>query len=142
MALKSFNAILSAAKNKDSYWIEALKHDFALELHGMLNKQGIRAGEFATKMGVSAPYISRVLRGDENLTVASLVKIARAAGAKISLHLSESDCDVRWLEVWNCKSLQKDQLSTSAWKRSGLGHGRVMENNWAANDHENESAAA
>lgn len=142
MALRSFDAILALDQEKDAYWIEALKHDFALDLLGVISKQGLRAVDLAKKVGVSAPYISRVLRGDENLTVASLVKLARAAGTKLNIHLSETGCDVRWLETWNSRDVPKGRSAIVAWRRFGIGQHHVVENNWAANDYENESAAA
>ena len=43
------------------------------------------ADEFAKELGVSRAYMSKLFRGDVNLTIKSMVKLARSVGARISL---------------------------------------------------------
>ena len=80
--LKSF---VESAKNDDFYWVEKIKLDFAIELDRCRRDLNMTASEFAKELGVSRAYMSKLFRGDVNLTIKSMVKLARAAGARISL---------------------------------------------------------
>lgn len=126
--------------------VEEAKLDFALDLVRLIEASGLTQQELAEKAGVKAPYISRVLRGDENLTIASMVKIANAAEAKLNIHLSNVDCTVRWLEMYDAASRQLQHMEDVArtWARSDARNGKTFEVSFkAANEYyETESAAA
>lgn len=57
---------------------------FALELMDYMDAHNIKQTELATKMGVSAQQVNKILRAKANLTFQSLDKIADALGASIS----------------------------------------------------------
>jgi len=125
--------------------IEAAKLDFALDMVKLMERAGYTQQEVAERAGVKPPYVNRVLRGDENLTIATMVKLANAAGARINIHLSASDCAVRWLEVIGtaARTVHQAHVSGDAWGRSGMRNGVTIEKNFrAANDHEAEPVAA
>lgn len=99
MTIKSYRALVSAAKETDSYWIESAKHDLAFGLHRQIKRSGMSNTELATKLKVKPPYISKVMRGDENLTIESMVKLVRAAGGKLHLQVADQSDGVRWFNV-------------------------------------------
>lgn len=125
--------------------IEAAKLDFALDMVKIMDRAGLNQQQVADLAGVKPPYINRVLRGDENLTIATMVKLASAAGARLNIHVSASDCAVRWLEVIGgvTRGAHQAQVGVDAWGRSGMRHGTTIDKNFrAANDHEAEPLAA
>lgn len=85
---KEANDALDKAKQTDDYWIARAQLDFAKELNKIRNKTNINGKTLAQKLGTSAAYISRVLRGDTNLTIESMVKLARATGANVEIKLT------------------------------------------------------
>ncbi len=82
---KNLSSFVESAKNDDFYWVEKIKLDFAIELDRCRRDLNMTAAEFAKELGVSRAYMSKLFRGDVNLTIKSMVKLARAAGARISL---------------------------------------------------------
>jgi transcriptional regulator with XRE-family HTH domain len=68
---------------------EGLKLDFALGLVRLLEKNQIAYGDYAKSVGVSPAYISKVLRGDTNVTIETMVKLA--TGAKGDVHIRVTD---------------------------------------------------
>lgn len=82
---KNLSSFFESAKNDDFYWIEKIKLDFAIELDKCRRDLDMTADEFAKELGVSRAYMSKLFRGDVNLTIKSMVKLARAVGARISL---------------------------------------------------------
>ena len=89
---KNLSSFVESAKNDDFYWVEKIKLDFAIELDRCRRDLNMTAAEFAKELGVSRAYLSKLFRGDVNLTIKSMVKLARAADARISLSAHESCC--------------------------------------------------
>jgi transcriptional regulator with XRE-family HTH domain len=79
---------INESKKTDGYWVEKAKLDYALELDKFRRVSGLSGKTLAEKLGTSAAYISRVFRGDTNLTIESMVKLARATGAKVEIKLT------------------------------------------------------
>ena len=82
---KNLSSFVESAKNDDFYWVEKIKLDFAIELDRCRRDLNMTADEIAKELGVSRAYMSKLFRGDVNLTIKSMVKLARAVGAQISL---------------------------------------------------------
>ncbi len=82
---KNLSTFVESAKNDDFYWVEKIKLDFAIELDRCRRDLNMTADEFAKELGVSRAYMSKLFRGDVNLTIKSMVKLARSVGARISL---------------------------------------------------------
>lgn len=99
MAVKSYRALVNAAKETDKYWIESAKHDLAFGLHRQIRRSGLSNVELAARLNVKPPYISKVMRGDENLTIESMVKLVRAAGGRLHLQVADQADGVRWFSV-------------------------------------------
>ncbi len=66
--------------------IEAAKIDFAVDLARQMSREGLIKRDLAARLGTSAAYATKVLRGDANLTLESMVRLARAAGG--TLHVA------------------------------------------------------
>jgi transcriptional regulator with XRE-family HTH domain len=78
---------IERSKETDTYWVEKAKFDFAVELDRVRKVADIKSKKLAEKLGTSAAYISRVFRGDTNLTIESMVKLARATGANVEIRI-------------------------------------------------------
>lgn len=148
MAHKSLTSFFESSKERDSYWVEHAKFDFAMDLVGLLQKAGLSNSEFAERINVKAPYISKVLRGDENLTIQTMVKLVRALQGKLNIHVSEENCHVRWFDVVaqsQGKVEQNERLSDVAdeWFKRSYTATVSTHNSFAANDYDKaESIAA
>lgn len=71
---------LEREKNRD--WIQ-LSQDIALALHYYLRKKNISKKELAEKMDVSPAYISKLLKGEENLTLETISKLQKTINQKL-----------------------------------------------------------
>lgn len=108
MPIKSYKELVKAARDRDTYWVEVAKHDFAFSIYRQLKRHGLTNAALAEKLGVSPPYVSKVLRGDENLTIESMVKIVRAANGKLHLEVADESDGLHW---FNVVSGRKNELS-------------------------------
>lgn len=77
---------------------DEIKLDFALAVERALNDSGVSRAELSRRVGSSSAWITKVLRGDANLTIETMQKIAAAMGQNVHIHLARKAAKVRWLE--------------------------------------------
>lgn len=88
MKKKSFKELFDQAKGRDTYWVTSLILDFTEGLHKMMEANGVSRSELARRLGVSPAYITKVLRGNVNFTLDSMVRLVRAAGGELNLQVA------------------------------------------------------
>lgn len=66
---------------------DELKLEFASSVDRAINAQGLSRKKVAEKVGASSAWITKVLRGDANLTIESMAKLAEAVGYSLHLEL-------------------------------------------------------
>jgi plasmid maintenance system antidote protein VapI len=84
---------------EDDFWIEDAKVEFAVAMERIMQQAGLNKSALAVRLGTSPAYITKVLRGDANLTINSMVKLARAAGGSLHIHVAKEHSEVRWFDV-------------------------------------------
>lgn len=100
---KALQALVQEAAKDDAYWVERAKLEFATRLESQRRRAGLSYREVADGMRSSAAYISKVFRGDSNLTIESMVKLARASGGYLEVRV----VDQAELPRWTSSSLSK-----------------------------------
>jgi transcriptional regulator with XRE-family HTH domain len=94
---KKLASYLAERKKTDVYWVESAKLDFAMKLEKQIRLAGLSYSTLAKKIGTSAAYISKVFRGDTNMTIETMVKLTRASGARLNIEIvCESPAAQRW----------------------------------------------
>jgi transcriptional regulator with XRE-family HTH domain len=88
MKKKSFKELIDEAKGRDTYWAASMILDFTEGLHKIMETNGVTRSDLARRLGVSPAYITKVLRGNVNFTVDSMVRLVRAAGGEVSIHIA------------------------------------------------------
>ena len=88
MKKKSFKELIDEAKGRDTYWTASMILDFTEGLHKIMEANGVTRSDLARRLGVSPAYITKVLRGNVNFTVDSMVRLVRAAGGEVSIHIA------------------------------------------------------
>lgn len=86
----TLKAFVEKAKQQDSYWVEETKLQFALALESQRKSAGMTYKAVAEKLGTSAAYITKVFRGDTNVTIESMVKLARATGGELEIKVVDA----------------------------------------------------
>jgi transcriptional regulator with XRE-family HTH domain len=84
---KRFAKLLGRAKQRPQYWVSKITLEFANTLSDMLKGKEISRKELAKMVETSPAYITKVLRGDANYTVETMVKLAMAVDAKVEIRL-------------------------------------------------------
>lgn len=88
MAKRSFRALLAAAKQRDSLHSAKAIQDFTEDLYRLMEEQNVNKAELARRIGKSRAYVTKVLRGNSNFTVESMVCLARALEGQLCIHIA------------------------------------------------------
>lgn len=78
---------------------EEIKLDFAVSLEKAAREIGATKADIARQTGVSAARISKALRGDSNLTIETMEKLAEAVRKTVRIYLANRDSDVFHFET-------------------------------------------
>jgi len=86
---KALRAKLDSAKETDEFWVDSAKLDFALLIEDRRKQIEKSYADLAAILNTSNAYISKVFRGDANLTIESMVKLSRSVGCNLEFSLKE-----------------------------------------------------
>ena len=100
---KALQKFLGDSKKSDSYWVERAKLEFSTSLEKQRIFSKVTYADIAKKLGTSAAYISKVFRGDTNMTIETMVKLARATGGHLDIHVVETNASAT---KWDITKLQ------------------------------------
>lgn len=91
-ALKNF---VENARHDLAFLVEEAKLDFSMALEKQRRAAGLNYSALAEKIGTSAAYITKVFRGDSNLTIESMVKLAHATGGRLNIEIVDATAAAR-----------------------------------------------
>lgn len=92
MAENDFKGMFNRARDSHTYHVEAAVLEFTEELVERMEQKGISRSELARRIDSSPAYITKILRGNSNFTLDSMVKIARALDCTYRSHLEPAEC--------------------------------------------------
>ena len=107
---KSFGDLFAKARERLAYHVEGAIVEFTEELFILMRCEGISKGELARRLGCKPAYITKLLSGQNNFTLETMVKTARALRAELKIHLQPSATNPQWTDV---DTFSKTQQATS-----------------------------
>jgi len=94
-----FSQLVERAKQHDAYWTDRASLEFVVDVYRLMQQQGTTKSALARKLNTSPAYVTKVFRGDTNFTLETMVRLARAVGGRLHVHVAEEDARVRWFDV-------------------------------------------
>lgn len=95
-----FSKLLEQAKTGDAYWADKIVQIFTEELSQKMQQEKISKKDLAERLGTSPAYVTKVMRGNANFTVETMVKIANSLDMQLHLHLAPKETSVRWFNIF------------------------------------------
>ena len=86
-----FKEQLKGYEKDPEFILDVILLDINETICSILEKKGMSRKEFARKLKVSPAYVTKILRGDPNLTLRSLVKISHSLGLSLDVRLKEPE---------------------------------------------------
>lgn len=94
-----FKALMAQARESDDYWVEKAVLDFTEDVVERMKGDSVSRSELARRIGKSPAYITKLLRGDNNFTLHTMVKLARVLDCQLSTHLHPKESRCHWFDV-------------------------------------------
>ena len=88
MKARTFSAMFQEAEQHDDYWVAGAILAFTESIVREMDRQGMSRTELAQRLGATPAYVTKILRGKVNFTLATMVRLARALNANLNVELS------------------------------------------------------
>ena len=86
----AFEKMVKRARQTPEYWAAGTAVDFAVSVDALMKRKHIKRSELARKMGTSLLYVTKIMRGDVNLTLDAMAKIAMALDVTVAVQLIDN----------------------------------------------------
>lgn len=125
--MKSFSEFKRARKKTLGYQVESAKQDFMISMHSFMKTKDISKSQLATAIGCSQPYITKILKGDANFTIETMVKISHALNAKLCIQMTQPHESIQWMGVVASKARASVKAPSCFWASEPSEHHRVSQ---------------
>lgn len=88
MARTSFRTLSEEARKHDDYWVELAILEIGEKVTQRMAELGLSRAELARRLGTSPAYVTKILRGSTNFTLATIVKLGRALDSEVRFELT------------------------------------------------------
>jgi plasmid maintenance system antidote protein VapI len=95
----TFAELFARARKLVAYRVEGAIMEFTEELCKLMHIQGVTKTELAQRLGCKPAYITKLLSGQNNFTIQTMVKTADAIGAEIRIHLQPAGVQSHWVDL-------------------------------------------
>jgi len=92
---------IEAYRHDPEFEFEELLLDVNEQIVALMESQELRRTDLADRLGVSRAFITQLLRGEDNVSLKTLVRVANALGAKFTVNVTPrhiAEMRSRWLE--------------------------------------------
>ena len=111
MSVNGYREWFRELEETPEYQTAGLEVEFTEELCRVMEERRMSRAELARRAGTSSAYITKILRGSTNFTLATMAKLALALGMEVRLHLAPRGSRTVW----------KDRLAASStWPASSV----------------------
>ena len=99
MASRDYQKLIQEAEASPEYWAEVAIGDFTEEICRLLADKKMSRADLARSLQTTPAYVTKVLRGNANFTLASLAKMALALESQVRVHLAPKGSCTIWKDV-------------------------------------------
>lgn len=86
MDIEALREKINAARGTFDYRLEKILFQLGEDMCLLMEQQRLSRTQLAERMGVSPAYITKILDGNLNLTIKSLLKLSEAFGCELTIH--------------------------------------------------------
>jgi len=97
--MKNFSQIVEKAKKHDDYWITGVLIEFTEMVCKHMDEKKMTRTELAEKLNVTSAYITKLLRGNANVTLKTMVRLARVFDKEINIEFQNIKSESNKLTV-------------------------------------------
>ncbi|HVR08732.1 MAG TPA: helix-turn-helix transcriptional regulator [Thermoanaerobaculia bacterium] len=91
MKSRSFSELYREAQQHQDYWIAGAILEFTESVVREMARQGLTRTALAERLGVTPAYVTKILRGKVNFTLATMVRLSQALDTDLHVRLGGRD---------------------------------------------------
>ena len=107
--VKSFAELANLARQQTAYHVQGPILEFTEEVVLKMREQDVSKADLAKKLNTSAAYISKMLGGNNNFTLETMVKVAQALECDLRVHLQSQGTISQWFDLLDGGQSQSNQ---------------------------------
>ncbi len=88
MKERTFRDLYAEAEKSLTYQVEGAILEFTEELCRLMESQGVSRAELARRLDTSPAYVTKILRGNSNFTLETMVRMAQAVGCELKVRMT------------------------------------------------------
>lgn len=94
-----YRRLFDEAESDVNYWLAGPVLEFSDELSQWMEEKKVSRAELARRIGTSRAYITKLLGGNANFTLLTMVKLAMALDGALHVHISDKRAVTRWKDL-------------------------------------------
>ena len=94
-----YKKFIESIRSGLGYWKSYSLLQFTSSLVRLMKVDKVQGKDLASRLGVSPAQVSKVLSGQENVTIETMAKFADALDAVVHLHVAKKGVQVQWREL-------------------------------------------
>jgi plasmid maintenance system antidote protein VapI len=116
----SFARFFREAEKGLTFHVESAILSFTEDLSSLMEAQGVSKSELARRLHCQPAFITKLLSGQNNFTIETMVRIAIALDAKVKIHLQGPGVESNWVDLSpiHTKTASQEAVAVS----TGEGH--------------------
>src|SRR3954469_23762893 len=107
--IERYRKMFQEAESHADYWIDGPITEFVEDLARLMEEQRVTRAELARRMGTSRAYITKMLGGNANFTLLTMVKLAMALDGAVHIHIADKRAITRWQDTLPGKGGKKSR---------------------------------
>ncbi len=96
--MNTFKQSLDAVSKKLTFAVQEIILDFTEQIAHQMRKLGINKIELSDRLKTSPAYVTKLLKGEYNFTLETMVKLSRALDSKIEVRLCPRNSGSEWFQ--------------------------------------------
>lgn len=100
--------------------VSKVKNKFAVALERLMDGEHLTRKQLAERLDVTQPYITKLLRGDANISLKTMVKAARAFDSEVDVNIVRKNAgctNKEWIDLKYASDLTRRKKPESATPR-------------------------
>jgi plasmid maintenance system antidote protein VapI len=113
----AFQKVIERSKERERFWVETAILEFTEEMAARMEELGVTNSQMADRLKVNPAYVTKLLRGNNNFTIETMVKISRALDSELRVHLQPGGTVSQWVNVVFNGDSPTHSLPETDWNR-------------------------
>lgn len=88
MGRENYGSFIKRMEETPEYHAEIAAIGFTESLCALMAEREVSRAELARRLGTSQAYVTKILRGDANFTLTTMIRLVRALGADLQVSIS------------------------------------------------------